>query len=43
MQPDPCTKAMPTLQVVGTAGSDHGVACYFPTLYGAAGDTPASA
>jgi oligopeptide transport system ATP-binding protein len=42
MQPDPCTKAMPTLEVVGKAGGDHQVACYFPTLYGTAGASPAS-
>ncbi len=42
MQPDPCTKAMPPLKVVGTAGGDHEVACYFPTLYDAAGAAPAS-
>ena len=35
MQPDPCTKAMPPLEVAGTSGADHKVACYFPTRYGA--------
>ncbi len=35
MQPDPCTKAMPPLEVVDTVGGDHKVACYFPTRYDA--------
>jgi len=43
MKPDPCTIAMPPLEVVGTAGADQKVACYFPTLYGPAGAQPASA
>ena len=35
MQPDPCTKAMPSLEAADTAAGDHRVACYFPTRYGA--------
>ena len=35
MQLDPCTKAMPPLEVVDTVGGDHKVACYFPTRYDA--------
>jgi len=40
MKPDPCTIAMPPLEVVGTAGADQKVACYFPTLYSPAGAQP---
>jgi oligopeptide transport system ATP-binding protein len=42
MQPDPCTVKMPPLEVVGTAGEDQKVACYFPTLYAQTGAAPAS-
>jgi peptide/nickel transport system ATP-binding protein len=38
MQPDPCTVTMPALESTGgDGGSNHLVACHFPTRYGESG------
>ena len=37
MQPDPCTRAAPSLEAVDGDGGGHRVACYFATRYDEAG------
>jgi oligopeptide transport system ATP-binding protein len=44
MQPDPCTREMPSLRSTGgDAGENHVVACHFPTRYAPDGTVTANA